>query len=334
MKTLQTQFVLGLLAAAAACGQGIVDFRNDTATLSSPPDRLIRFFSSWEPNPFGTNNAPAVGTNFQVQLYYGASTAAESTLIAISAAPARLRASTTVTPGIWTAGGTRTLDRAGPGMTVMLQVRIWDIYYGATYEEAAYKGGLIGRSSVFLHTIPSAGDPPPYYAMQNFTGFSFGALDPPHVPPIIHVQPQSQTVTVGQNVTFSVYAMGAPPLCYQWFFPGNTWPGPVNESWLTLTDVQATQNGNYWVVVCNPYGLTASDVATLTVIESRLTIRQSSPNRIEVCWRTNLSAYSLESASELSSSWMRVTNQISIQGSDCVMCENALAQRYFRLRRP
>src|SRR6266576_4783372 len=88
-----------LLGFALAVGQGTVNFINDSATLSTPPDRLIRFYG-----PYPGGSTPGVGTNYQVQLYYGASTSPESSLVALSATPARLRASTTAFPGVWLGG--------------------------------------------------------------------------------------------------------------------------------------------------------------------------------------------------------------------------------------
>src|SRR5437867_4450061 len=123
-------------AIATAHAQGLVDFLNDSDALSSPPDRLIRFASANTPgNPFGTNNAPAVGTNLLVQLYYGASTASQSSLVPVSTAPAHLRASSTSQPGAWAGGGSRTLEGfpVGSGQ-VLLQVRVWDFLDGPTYE--------------------------------------------------------------------------------------------------------------------------------------------------------------------------------------------------------
>jgi hypothetical protein len=46
------------LVAVAALAQGTVNFLNDTVSLSTPPDRFIRFGPG----------QPAFGTNFQVQL--------------------------------------------------------------------------------------------------------------------------------------------------------------------------------------------------------------------------------------------------------------------------
>jgi len=96
-------------ATLAASAQGTVTFANDSGALTSPPDRLVRFASASTPgNVWGTNGSPAVGTNFQAQLYYGASTASDGSLIPVTSAPARLRGSTTTIPGTWSAGGSRT----------------------------------------------------------------------------------------------------------------------------------------------------------------------------------------------------------------------------------
>jgi hypothetical protein len=164
------------VAAASAFAQGVVNFLNDSGTLTSPPDRLVRFATGLTPgNVFGTNNAPLVGTNFQAQLYYGASTAPDSALVAVSSAPARFRASTTTLPGVWASGGLRTLSGFDFGSgQVKLQVRVWDIANGATYEAAALSGnGVLGTSQSFLYTMPAtAGDPPGNFVMAGFTTFS------------------------------------------------------------------------------------------------------------------------------------------------------------------
>jgi hypothetical protein len=62
-----------------------------------------------------------------------------------------------------------------------------------------------------------------------------------------------------------VTATGAGPLAYQWRFNGVPTPGATNST-LTLTNVQATNAGDYTVVVTNSTGALTSSVATLTVL--------------------------------------------------------------------
>lgn len=160
------------VAAVACYAQGVVNFANDSGALTSPPDRLVRFASS---------GLPATGTNLQVQLYYGASTATANSLIPVSNNPARLRASTTSAPGTWSAGGGRTLTGFDTGSTALLQVRVWDLNFGATYEAAfanPLNTGLIGVSQPFTFLVPAATDVV-NQAMSGFQGFTIAAIPEP-----------------------------------------------------------------------------------------------------------------------------------------------------------
>ena len=67
--------------------------------------------------------------------------------------------------------------------SVNLQVRIWDITWGVTYEEAlanpSYEG-LYGKSLVFEYEIPPAPDfPVRYFYMNNFVGFNINVIPEP-----------------------------------------------------------------------------------------------------------------------------------------------------------
>src|SRR5439155_330757 len=80
-------------------------------------------------------------------------------------------------------------------------------------------------------------------------------------------QPQSQTVTVGADVTFSVGAEGTAPLNYQWRLEGSPLTGETNAS-LLLSNVQLNQAGNYSVVVGNSVNSISSSNAHLTVVSA------------------------------------------------------------------
>jgi sugar lactone lactonase YvrE len=85
------------------------------------------------------------------------------------------------------------------------------------------------------------------------------------IPPSITAQPQSLTVTQGQDAAFSVTAAGTAPLSYQWLF--NDAPiSSANASGYTLTSAQSTNAGSYSVVVSNSAGSVTSSNALLTVL--------------------------------------------------------------------
>ena len=90
------------------------------------------------------------------------------------------------------------------------------------------------------------------------------------IPPVISVQPASQTNAVGTTATFSVIAAGVPPPAYQWFkntmllTNGGNITG-VNFSNLVVTSAGLTNGGSYSVVVTNGFGAVTSAVAVLDV---------------------------------------------------------------------
>jgi hypothetical protein len=96
--------------------------------------------------------------------------------------------------------------------------------------------------------------------------------------PAIAVQPASQSAPPGASVTFSVTAVGAAPLVYQWRLNGQDIAGATGPS-LTLNNVQAAQAGRYTVRVSNRAGAALSAAATLT-LQLPPIITQQPQNRI------------------------------------------------------
>ena len=86
-----------------------------------------------------------------------------------------------------------------------------------------------------------------------------------NVPPSITQQPQSQIVTNGAVVTFTVAATGTAPLSYEWEFNGKGVAGATNDA-LTLNNAQQVDAAKYSVVVTNIAGSVTSSIAVLTVI--------------------------------------------------------------------
>jgi plastocyanin len=86
------------------------------------------------------------------------------------------------------------------------------------------------------------------------------------IAPQITLQPASQAVLRGTNVTFTVAATGAPMPTYQWRFNDLDLAGETGAS-LTIRQTSATNAGNYTVRVSNSGGTATSVVAVLSVVE-------------------------------------------------------------------
>ncbi|TKC86305.1 glycoside hydrolase family 2 [Trinickia terrae] len=82
-------------------------------------------------------------------------------------------------------------------------------------------------------------------------------------PPVILSQPQSQSVPIGQAVTFNVLASGSAPLTYQWSKDGA--PVGGNSSSIAIASAAGTDAGAYSVTITNSAGSVTSAAATLTV---------------------------------------------------------------------
>ncbi len=85
--------------------------------------------------------------------------------------------------------------------------------------------------------------------------------------PAIQTQPQSQTVTAGGSVQFSVAATGRPAVTYQWYL-GSAAINGATSSTFNVADAQPGDAGNYSVVVSNVMGRVTSNPASLTVNSS------------------------------------------------------------------
>lgn len=83
--------------------------------------------------------------------------------------------------------------------------------------------------------------------------------------PAIALQPVSQTVALGTNVTMSGSATGAAPLSYQWLKNGTNLPDATTAS-LTLTNVARRDSASYALRVCNEAGCVTSSNAVLRVL--------------------------------------------------------------------
>jgi len=83
-------------------------------------------------------------------------------------------------------------------------------------------------------------------------------------PPVILLQPQSRTNTVGTTADFSVSATACTPVLFQWFFTNSVLAAGTNST-LILPNVTTGSAGNYFVVASATGGAITSSVVTLTV---------------------------------------------------------------------
>jgi hypothetical protein len=107
-------------------------------------------------------------------------------------------------------------------------------------------------------------------------------VNPAPVPPTITTQPQSQTVTVGSTVTFSVVATGTAPLSYQWSKNTTAISGATGSSYTTPATVSGDNGTTFTVAVTNSAGSQTSSPATLTVNSSSGVTVALSPPRAAV----------------------------------------------------
>src|SRR5258706_5796212 len=91
-----------------------------------------------------------------------------------------------------------------------------------------------------------------------FTGLigwiSFADIASADSPPLVRIQPISQAVNAGSNVTFRVTASGSPTPAFQWRFGDADILGATN-AFLALTNVQSSNVRRYRLVLTNVAGV-------------------------------------------------------------------------------
>ncbi len=121
---------------------------------------------------------------------------------------------------------------------------------GATWTPEGYNNSLsVNRFRILSPTLA-------YASGQKIQVF--------RVPLAITAPPTNRTVAVGSNATFSVTAYGSVGLAYQWRFNGTNLADATTNSY-ALTNVQASQAGNYDVIVSDYSGSITSAVAVLSL---------------------------------------------------------------------
>jgi len=82
--------------------------------------------------------------------------------------------------------------------------------------------------------------------------------------PVVSMSPQTIPLAgPGDTVALSAYAIGVPPLSYQWQLNGKSIVGATNLSY-SFTNLSLTYGGSYDLVVTNVYGAATSAVSVVT----------------------------------------------------------------------
>jgi pectate lyase len=200
--------------------------------------------------------------------------------------------------------------------------------------------------TTFGFNYPYATNQPPYpyilddpsdvpYLVTNYAGVA-------KLAPAIITQPQSQTVVLGQNASFSIVVIGASPLAYQWFFNTNTPLASATNATLTISNVQPANAGAYTVVVSNLFGSVTSSVAVLSIGPSSVSV-VGTPELTNGVFHVRFAGvpnqpYVVDRASDILGPWeLGFTNLISGPSGLFELFDTAshsLSARFYRVRFP
>ena len=203
----------------------------------------------------GTVNTNAIGTNLVIYTASDGSNSATNTRTVIvrdTTPPAILRSFTNLT---LTAG--TGCSAAMPDVTGTNFILATDLSGALNISQNPANAAILplGTNTVIITVADASGN-------RSFSTNQIIVQD--ETPPVIFLQPQSQTNTIGASVSFSVGAAACTTLTFQWFSNNVALYAETNST-LTLSNVTAGVAGNYFAVVTAAGGSTNSGVATLTV---------------------------------------------------------------------
>jgi hypothetical protein len=98
--------------------------------------------------------------------------------------------------------------------------------------------------------------------------------------PVMSMPPNAVVVAQGDSVTWSGYAVGVPPLSYQWRHNGVPIPGATSGTY-SISNVGPANQGSYDLVVSNLYGVASSGPLPIDQLSAQIVtnlVLDSSPN--------------------------------------------------------
>ena len=161
---------------------------------------------------------------------------------------------------------------------------------------------------------------PPW--VNNVTQISAGSLqglairDASHdVLPVITEAPVSQTLGVGNAVSWNVTATGSPLITYQWQKNGVPIAGATSASY-SISSAQFTDAGSYNVMVANGAGIVTSDPGVLTVVPYPKILTAPAAQRVLQPGQSLNLSVTASGTAPLSYQWIK--NAIPIAGATTV----------------
>ena len=206
-------------------------------------------------------NLYAWGLNSSGQLGNGSNTD--------SSTPVLVSLPSGVTPSTISAGsGTGAVGSGGAAYAIGSDGHLYA--WGNDNDGQLGDGNTINSSTPVLVSLPP-GSTPQKLAPESGSASGYAIVNAPNVAPTVTTQPVSQTVTAGQNATFTAAASGFPAPTVQWQVStdhGATFSpvtGATSDT-LTITATTTAENGTeYEAVFTNGSGSATSNPATLTV---------------------------------------------------------------------
>jgi len=163
------------------------------------------------------------------------------------------------------------------------------------------------------------------------------AMAAENTPPVFTTQPQSQSINVGQDVTFTVAVSGTPDPSLQWQASvngGSTWSNIAGQTGTTLrlNNVSINQNGNqYRSVATNEEAVVYSNAVTLIVngiTNAQIPAITNQPGSSTVTVNSNVTlsvAAEITDGGNLSYQWFRNTANSNSGGT---MIQGATARTF------
>lgn len=101
--------------------------------------------------------------------------------------------------------------------------------------------------------------------------------------PVLSMPPNQNVICPGDTVTWAGYAVGVPPLSYQWRHNGAAIPGATTTTF-SITNVSSANSGSYDLLVTNAYGSAVSGPLAIDQIVPSLVnnlVLDSNPSGVE-----------------------------------------------------